>query len=339
MVTCFLCGKQLLNIKILKSHFSVVHRPIELRVYKCVEDINCNREFQLFNSFRRHVLHEHLSRSTNIASQSLNLVEPESNYLSMDCVRDQSQPGISRDSSDFLTSQRASSCDEIVESALSIFIASLYANQSLPRNIVQTVISGFSELMAKPLVLAIKKRLENMSSNNTIPPGSLNVIINAIEPLLIKQWSKFDSEHKRLECFVNKETYIKPETLVIGERLERVKKSGSSRLLPITCQQHFIPLRKVLKSFFSLENVLSETIQYMGHLNRTHADTAVENFIQGSFCRSRLRQRQDKIVIPIFVFFDDYETGNALGSRAGQHKLGAVYASIPCLPPCRLSAL
>ena len=31
--------------------------------------------------------------------------------------------------------------------------------------------------------------------------------------------------------------------------------------------------------------------------------------------------------------FDDFESGNALGSHAGIHKLGAVYASIPCLPP------
>lgn len=33
------------------------------------------------------------------------------------------------------------------------------------------------------------------------------------------------------------------------------------------------------------------------------------------------------------MFFYDYEPGNILGSRSGQHKLGAVYVSIPCLPP------
>lgn len=33
------------------------------------------------------------------------------------------------------------------------------------------------------------------------------------------------------------------------------------------------------------------------------------------------------------MFFDDYESGNVLGSHSGIHKLGAVYVSIPCMPP------
>lgn len=33
----------------------------------------------------------------------------------------------------------------------------------------------------------------------------------------------------------------------------------------------------------------------------------------------------NQIVLPIFLFFDDYEVGNALGSHSGIHKLGAVY--------------
>lgn len=43
--------------------------------------------------------------------------------------------------------------------------------------------------------------------------------------------------------------------------------------------------------------------------------------------------------MPIFLFFDDYEVGNPLGSHSGIHKLGAVYVSIPCLPPHRQSSL
>lgn len=44
-------------------------------------------------------------------------------------------------------------------------------------------------------------------------------------------------------------------------------------------------------------------------------------------------------VLPIFLFFDDYEVGNPLGSHSGDHILGAVYISIPCLPPHLQSTL
>lgn len=36
---------------------------------------------------------------------------------------------------------------------------------------------------------------------------------------------------------------------------------------------------------------------------------------------------------PIVVYWDDFEFGNPLGAQAGIHKLGAVYVSLPFLPP------
>lgn len=102
--------------------------------------------------------------------------------------------------------------------------------------------------MAIPLGSAIKKKLEMLCLNNIIPQSNLRSVVNAWnEPLLIDPLTKLDTEHKRLQYFKKKNTFIEPETIVIGERLERVKRKNDSRLLPITCEQHFIPLRKVLK--------------------------------------------------------------------------------------------
>ncbi|KYM97728.1 hypothetical protein ALC62_11588, partial [Cyphomyrmex costatus] len=40
----------------------------------------------------------------------------------------------------------------------------------------------------------------------------------------------------------------------------------------------------------------------------------------------------NKTVFPIFIYFDDYETGNTLGSHSGKNKLGAVYFSLSSIP-------
>lgn len=42
---------------------------------------------------------------------------------------------------------------------------------------------------------------------------------------------------------------------------------------------------------------------------------------------------QDKCIFPIFLYYDDYENNNPLGSHKGISKCGAIYVSIPCLPP------
>ena len=49
--------------------------------------------------------------------------------------------------------------------------------------------------------------------------------------------------------------------------------------------------------------------------------------------QSKKKNNEGKNVLPLFISFDDYETGNALGSHAGVHKVGATYVSIPCFPP------
>ena len=42
---------------------------------------------------------------------------------------------------------------------------------------------------------------------------------------------------------------------------------------------------------------------------------------------------QLKNVLPLLLYSDDYETGNPLGSHAGENKLAGTYISMPCFPP------
>jgi len=41
----------------------------------------------------------------------------------------------------------------------------------------------------------------------------------------------------------------------------------------------------------------------------------------------------DKLVLPLIIYYDEFETNNPLGGHAGVHKMGAVYFSLPCMPP------
>ncbi|KYN00712.1 hypothetical protein ALC62_08504 [Cyphomyrmex costatus] len=50
-------------------------------------------------------------------------------------------------------------------------------------------------------------------------------------------------------------------------------------------------------------------------------------------------QFEGKTVFPLFLYFDDYETNNPLGSHKGISKCGAVYLCIPCLPPKLISKI
>lgn len=83
--------------------------------------------------------------------------------------------------------------------------------------------------------------------------------------------------------------------------------------------------------------MLLDTLEYVDKL-KVHSSILI-NFVQCSVWKKKEKDHGIQIVLPIFLFFDDYEVGNALGSHSGIHKLEAVYILIPCIPPHRQSSL
>jgi len=86
---------------------------------------------------------------------------------------------------------------------------------------------------------------------------------NNILDLLDCPFVNLGTQYKRIKYFTELGTYIPPLEHVIGERLNENRKNNSYSLVPINCTEQFIPLRHVLKNFFQLKDVLTDTLQYI----------------------------------------------------------------------------
>ncbi|XP_022176334.1 uncharacterized protein LOC111037844 [Myzus persicae] len=53
------------------------------------------------------------------------------------------------------------------------------------------------------------------------------------------------------------------------------------------------------------------------------------NFIQGSLWKEKIALYHNKIVVPFFMYIDDFEINNPLGSKSMKHAISAVYYSFP----------
>jgi len=188
-----------------------------------------------------------------------------------------------------------------------------------------------------------------------------------------------NSEHKLKTCFAKNGSMILPKQIIVGEREDYAKikrkiclkeneslippqqtaesdedcddlfdnfeekseniKEGPPVMVKINVTIEFIELREVLTKFFELPGVFQETMDYIDFLEHDE-DDIVSNFIQGDFWRNlKSLQPDDKVILPLMIYFDDYEVNNPLGGHTGIHKCGAVYALIPCLPPAYISKL
>ncbi|KAL5242322.1 hypothetical protein ACI65C_009732 [Semiaphis heraclei] len=216
------------------------------------------------------------------------------------------------------------------------FLSCLYANPIIPRNAVKIVVDGMETVFTEGIAVCIKTYVEQMIFEGQLPAECFNVFTNFIK-VVEDALLNFKTEHKRFQYFSEQGSYIPPKEKVIGQRLNNMMVRGLSVLKPYNCTEQVIPLRCVLQKFFSLENVLSETFDFMATLKNNSG--VITNFIQGSYWQTRIKHHEGRLVLPLFMFFDDYESGNVLGSHSGIHKLGAVYVSIPCLPPYRSTSL
>lgn len=126
---------------------------------------------------------------------------------------------------------------------------------------------------------------------------------------------------RKRECFID------PQKITFGFREEQ--KSG---LIDFTRNVGTIlPLHVILKKFFELPEVFEKTINYVTSLQ---SKENVSNIMQTEFWKIRSTDmEQDGIVLPIFLYEDDFESGNPLGSHATVYKMAAMYISLPCLPP------
>jgi len=58
---------------------------------------------------------------------------------------------------------------------------------------------------------------------------------------------------------------------------------------------------------------------------KTTENELISSFLQSQLWKEKLRMNQNKIILPLFLYFDDFQVNNPLVSHAGCQKLGAVY--------------
>ena len=73
-------------------------------------------------------------------------------------------------------------------------------------------------------------------------------------------------------------------------------------------------MRDVLRKFFNFPGVFKTVFVYYQQL--FYNVDVIEDFVQGNLWPNKVKDNfSDKTVFPLFVYFDDYENNNPLGSH------------------------
>lgn len=89
----------------------------------------------------------------------------------------------------------------------------------------------------------------------------------------------------------------------------------------------------MFQKLFALPNLLNEIVNYIDELDGKDWVYNIGQSKRWTNTVDKAKLKQDEIALPLFVFFDDFEPLNVLGSHSGIYKLGGVYVYVPCVPP------
>lgn len=134
---------------------------------------------------------------------------------------------------------------------------------------------------------------------------------------------ELSSEKKRFSIYRKECSYLDPQKFTAS--LHNEKK----------IQAVHLSLSHQLKIFLEIPGLFKEIVKYENKINKLFKEKKIfSSILHGSVWQNYYKPMyKDKTVIPVFLYFDDYGTGNALGTHAANQKIGAVYVSLPTLQP------
>lgn len=333
MPSCFLCNLTFKFNSHLIKHLNIFHDHKSIDVFKCSE-LKCFRIFNTFHSFKNH-----LKQHKNF--QTLKHTESHQSYNSPFIINPQNTPSFDSFS---LVENKVSPTNSNLESiTINNFIETLQSNTVLlaskwyndniiPRKIIQTLFDDI-QLFNNSFLSDLKTKIFEIIKLNQIDIDQTKDLLMMFDKLS-NTFSNVKSEHLRFKTFDDMGILIRPRMIDIGYRLNDKLRNGRVMFEPNAVTMAFVPLRSVLKLVLQDCGMFHVILEYMNHLESISSENnCISNFVQSQLWHSKLLKNPEKILLPLFLFFDDFEINNALGSHAGNNKLGAVYVSMPCLPP------
>lgn len=213
-----------------------------------------------------------------------------------------------------------------------------WADPALPRKTVICMVNLLKKFIVEIFLPDLKVNILN-SLDHPNPALKINQIFTRYEGI----FDYVDSEKKMLKLLRSK-GYIEHDMIKIATPLIEKTEGNVCKLVPYEISQAYLPLRKSLKFFLQLPGMFSKILDYMS-LSQSDESGIINNIIQTHFWRDKFANitlSSSEILIPLFLYCDDFECGNALGTHAGVNKFCAIYAMIACLPPqisSRLSSI
>lgn len=345
MFLCCMCDHVFASVELLVQHLTYNHRVINmLSRYRCRQN-GCFQSCDSLAQFKRHLLKCHRNDG-NIPEVHANAVDHDDpvNPGVDGFVEEGAEHHVDNGVDDGFVEEGDEAphepAQDHVEVSLEDFVRAICKNAailsarlgSVPnmnRQDASLCISLFSDFLQSGIVNVVKQKVMSVLNNHV----DENILFDIREMfnLLENPLESISSEYKRLQGAERDGFYIRPEPYLLCHRDVYAQNDENVVLERKAAHGQHVPLRRSLKCFLELPGIFNLIQNFIRQCENT--PDVVQNFVQGDLWQAEVRDFTGEYLLPLHLHFDDYQFNNSNGSHVHEGELGALYASLPCLPP------
>lgn len=325
MYICFICKQNFDILMQLLSHFTSDHKLKTYGDYKCAQK-DCYQHFSSKFAFKKHLLRHNENEIENMENLSLGSFKSIRSNVK---INENNQ--LESNHSQTISHVELENVPKksIFDLALN-FSCDLYAKDNMTRKDSVEIQKNVTRL-CESIVETIKDALSSSTQNFNLCE------INNILDECSNPFRYIGTEYKFIKYIENKQIFEGFYCHTINNEIKRVIKFGKPTQDEVSVKAYIMPLRFQFKKIFQNGNVFEKTIQNTSLLEHK---SGYSNFINGSLFRQKKDKIGDnKIIIPYFIYMDDFEVNNPLGSHASVDSICGIYYSFPTIPQYLLSDL
>ncbi|XP_055708767.1 uncharacterized protein LOC129804991 [Phlebotomus papatasi] len=335
MFQCSLCSNVFTTVEIFVHHIKDVHTQEE-NVYECMQE-NCLKKFTALNRFKKHLKSNHLpvNPSTSTTSFPLNDHQMDIGYLP-----EETEPSITvreGEESNFGFNENMSestpcapdfhSLKKDFQEHLFKLMLQLHGIDHFNRQDVLLIQSLIEYHCLKP----ISKYMEQFSM---IEGNHNSDNMREMSFILAHAFDEYSSEYKFKNSLQRQGIFKPPKCYSINNEIVLKRKKGNFELVTEDVKGVIMHIDFQLIKYFECDGVYSSTLT---RLNELEFSDSILNFVSSELWKKKSQNFGEKIVFPVFLYFDDFEVNNPLGHHSTS--ICGAYYHIPVLPQEHLSQL
>lgn len=332
---CFVCQEKFNTLDRLFTHLKCIHILSHSSTYEC-GFFDCKQTFTSFRSFSKHMRiklkkmesNKVTENETKNAKQSLTNIEFREDSESTHRISTVSKPHQNLEVQNSSTENNPDSIDiNDIRNSIIIFTCKYFSKFNLPRKDVikmQKDISHITSSIATSIERCLSKKV------NLVQEHQLNELLQ----LCKNPFLTINSEYKFLKYLEENDFYKKPKVIYLDNTISEVIKNNVNTIDESKTKGIILPLKFLFRKYFEIPGILNSFLENIDSLN-TSDD--LNNFIKGKLLKSKQYFNKEKLIIPFFLYFDDFEINNPLGSHSSS--LLGIYCSFPTAPSHLISKL